>query len=113
MAKDIYENIDDVKCSLDNAQRSFRKNNGLRGELDLMLAEASIRYLREKRGCFWCWRATAAGGMQALRTTERKNLRLCRALWCSRLNRRYSRQARQIKPGRRMLLRQRNLLSQI
>ena len=38
MAKDIYENIDDVKCSLDNAQRSFRKNNGLRGELDLMLA---------------------------------------------------------------------------
>ena len=42
MAKDIYENIDDVKCSLDNAQRSFRKNNGLRGELDLMLAEASI-----------------------------------------------------------------------
>ena len=39
MAKDIYDNIDDVKCSLDNAQQSFRKNNGLRGELDLMLAE--------------------------------------------------------------------------
>ena len=55
MAKDIYENIDDVKCSLDNAQRSFRKNNGLRGELDLMLAEASIRYLREKRGFASVW----------------------------------------------------------
>ena len=128
MAKDIYENIDDVKCSLDNAQRSFRKNNGLRGELDLMLAEASIRYLRENAAlpvygtgrswqrlwqCFWYWQVTAAGGMQALRMTERKNLRLCRALWCSRMNRGCSRQARQIKPGRRMLLRQRNLLSQI
>lgn len=55
MAKDIYKNIDDVKCSLDNAQRSFRKNNGLRGELDLMLAEASIRYLREKRGFASVW----------------------------------------------------------
>ncbi len=55
MAKDIYDNIDDVKCSLDNAQRSFRKNNGLRGELDLMLAEASIRYLREKRGLVSVW----------------------------------------------------------
>lgn len=55
MAKDIYENIDDVKCSLDNAQRSFRENNGLRGELDLMLAEASIRYLREKRGFASVW----------------------------------------------------------
>lgn len=55
MAKDIYENIDDVKCSLDNAQRSFRKNNGLRGELDLMMAEASIRYLREKRGFASVW----------------------------------------------------------
>lgn len=55
MAKDIYDNIDDVKCSLDNAQQSFRKNNGLRGELDLMLAEASIRYLREKRGLVSVW----------------------------------------------------------
>lgn len=55
MAKDIYDNIDDVKCSLDNAQRSFRKNNGLRGELDLMMAEASIRYLREKRGFVSVW----------------------------------------------------------
>ncbi len=55
MAKDIYDNIDDVKCSLDNASRSFRKNNGLRGELDLMLAEASIRYLREKRGLVSVW----------------------------------------------------------
>lgn len=55
MAKDIYDNINDVKCSLDNAQQSFRKNNGLRGELDLMLAEASIRYLREKRGLVSVW----------------------------------------------------------
>ncbi len=55
MAKDLYDNINDVKCSLDNAQKSFRKNNGLRGELDLMLAEASIRYLREKRGLASVW----------------------------------------------------------
>ena len=127
MAKDIYENIDDVKCSLDNAQRSFRKNNGLRGELDLMLAEASIRYLREKRGFASVWNrqklaaalavllvlAGYGGGMQALRMTERKNLRLCRTLRCSSLNRRCSRQARQIKPGRMMRLRRQNLLSQI
>ena len=62
MAKDIYENIDDVKCSLDNAQRSFRKNNGLRGELDLMMAEASIRYLREKRGFASVEQAEAGSG---------------------------------------------------
>ncbi len=55
MAKDIYDNINDIKCSLDNAGQSFRKNNGLRGELDLMLAEASIRYLREKRGTASVW----------------------------------------------------------
>lgn len=61
MAKDIYENIDDVKCSLDNAQRSFRKNNGLRGELDLMLAEASIRYLREKTRLCQCMEQAEAG----------------------------------------------------
>ena len=73
MAKDIYENIDDVKCSLDNAQRSFRKNNGLRGELDLMLAEASIRYLREME------QAEAGSGFgSAFGTGRLRRLVVCR-----------------------------------
>lgn len=50
MAKAIYERIRNVKNSLENAEQSFRENNGMRGELDLMLAEAEIKHLREKRG---------------------------------------------------------------
>lgn len=42
MAKSICEHIRNVKSSLENAEKSFRENNGMRGELDLMLAEAEI-----------------------------------------------------------------------
>lgn len=38
MAKSICERIRNVKSSLENAEQSFRENNGMRGELDLMLA---------------------------------------------------------------------------
>ena len=35
MAKSICEHIRNVKSSLENAEKSFRENNGMRGELDL------------------------------------------------------------------------------
>ena len=55
MAKSICEHISNVKSSLENAEKSFRENNGMRGELDLMLAEAEIKHLREKRGWVSVW----------------------------------------------------------
>ena len=45
MAKSICEHIRNVKSSLENAEKSFRENNGMRGELDLMLAEAEIKQI--------------------------------------------------------------------
>ena len=59
MAKSICEHIRNVKSSLENAEKSFRENNGMRGELDLMLAEAEIKHLREKRGWGFCLDQTA------------------------------------------------------
>mgnify|MGYP003163327504 FL=1 len=55
MAKSICEHIRNVKSRLENAEKSFRENNGMRGELDLMLAEAEIKHLREKRGWVSVW----------------------------------------------------------
>lgn len=55
MAKSICEHIRNVKSSLENAEQSFRENNGMRGELDLMLAEAEIKHLREKSGWISVW----------------------------------------------------------
>lgn len=68
-----------------------------------MLAEASIRYLREKRGFASVWnRQKLAAALAVLLVLAgyggwwyagithdgEEKLRLCRALWCSRLNRR-------------------------
>lgn len=55
MARSIGEHIRNVKSSLENAEQSFRENNSMRGELDLMLAEAEIKHLREKRGGLSVW----------------------------------------------------------
>ncbi len=55
MAKAIYERIRNARSSLENAEQSFRENNGTRGELDLMLAEAEIKHLREKNGWISIW----------------------------------------------------------
>ena len=49
VAKSICDKIRSIKSSLENAERSFRDNREMRGELDLMLAEAEIKHLREKR----------------------------------------------------------------
>lgn len=55
MANTIYDRIRNIKSSLDLAEESFRRNNGMRGELDLMLAEAEMKHLREKRGLIYGW----------------------------------------------------------
>ena len=41
--RSVYQRIRSVKSSLDNAEQSFLDNNGMRGELDLMLAEAELK----------------------------------------------------------------------
>ena len=53
--KNICDHISNVRNSLKKAELSFRSNNGMRGELDLMLAEAELQHLREKRSLAGCW----------------------------------------------------------
>lgn len=55
MAETVSEQIKSIKYSLENAENSFRQNNDVRGELDLMLAEAEMKHLREKRGTKSIW----------------------------------------------------------
>jgi len=53
--KGICDQIKTLQSNLKNAEESFKAHNGARGELDLMLAEAQMQFLREKRGSksFW------------------------------------------------------------
>ncbi len=53
--KNVCEHIKNVRNSLNKAEDSFRSNNDMRGELDLMLAEAEMQHLREKRGFAAVW----------------------------------------------------------
>ena len=82
-SRSVCSRIRNAKVSLDNAERSFRSNQEIRGELDLMLAEAELDNLRQKRpgiswtrhtlaacfavlvlasGCLGWWWASAYGG---------------------------------------------------
>lgn len=54
-SRSVYQRIHSVKTSLENAEQSFLDNNGMRGELDLMLAEAELRNLRRKKDFPWSW----------------------------------------------------------
>lgn len=49
----VVEHIEQVRQSLYTAKESFASNKGVRGELDLMLAEAEMKHLRETKG----WRS--------------------------------------------------------
>ena len=81
--RSVCSRIRNARASLDNAERSFRTNQEVRGELDLMLAEAELDNLRQKRpgiswtrhtlaacfavlvlasGCLGWWWASAYGG---------------------------------------------------
>jgi hypothetical protein len=60
-SRSVCSRIRNAKASLDNAERSFRSNQDVRGELDLMLAEAELDNLRQKRqGIFWTRHTLAA-----------------------------------------------------
>ena len=48
-SRSVCSRIRNARASLDNAERSFRTNQEVRGELDLMLAEAELDNLRQKR----------------------------------------------------------------
>lgn len=82
-SRSVCSRIRNARASLDNAERSFRSNQEVRGELDLMLAEAELDNLRQKRlgiswtrhtlaacfavlvlasGCLGWWWASAYGG---------------------------------------------------
>lgn len=49
----VVKHIEQVRQSLYTAKESFASNKGVRGELDLMLAEAEMQHLRETKG----WRS--------------------------------------------------------
>ncbi|MCD7975064.1 MAG: hypothetical protein LUF25_04685 [Phascolarctobacterium sp.] len=53
--KQVSQRIRTVKSSLENAEQNFLDNNGMRGELDLMLAEAELKNLRRKSDVPWNW----------------------------------------------------------
>ena len=60
-SRSVCSRIRNARASLDNAERSFRSNQEVRGELDLMLAEAELDNLRQKRpGISWTRRTLAA-----------------------------------------------------
>ena len=53
--RSVCSRIRNARNSLDNAERSFRSNQEVRGELDLMLAEAELENLRQKRSGRFAW----------------------------------------------------------
>lgn len=53
--RSLYQRIRNAKQSLENAEKSFLDDKGLRGELDLMLAEAELKNLRNKQPWTWSW----------------------------------------------------------
>ena len=60
-SRSVCSRIRNARASLDNAERSFRSNQEVRGELDLMLAEAELDNLRQKRhGVSWTRHMLAA-----------------------------------------------------
>ena len=54
-SQSVCSRIRNARTSLDNAERSFRSNQEVRGELDLMLAEAELENLRQKRSPVFAW----------------------------------------------------------
>lgn len=51
----LYKRIRNARKSLENAEKSFQDDKGMRGELDLMLAEAELKNLRNKQAFPWSW----------------------------------------------------------
>lgn len=53
--KSFFQRIRNAKQSLENAEKSFQADREMRGELDLMLAEAELKNLRQKQTFPWSW----------------------------------------------------------
>ena len=53
--RSLFQRIRNAKQSLENAEKSFQDDKGMRGELDLMLAEAELKNLRNKEASFFSW----------------------------------------------------------
>lgn len=51
----LMQRIRSAISSLENAEQSFKENQAVRGELDLMLAEAELKTLRKKGSLPWNW----------------------------------------------------------
>ena len=62
----LFRRIRNVKSSLDNAEQSFLDNKDIRGELDLMLAEAELTNLRKKKDVPWSWNRQLLAGCIAV-----------------------------------------------
>ena len=62
----VFRRIRSVKSSLDNAEQSFLDNKDIRGELDLMLAEAELKNLRKKKDVPWSWNRQLLAGCIAV-----------------------------------------------
>lgn len=54
-SRSLLQRISCIKNSLENAERSFMDNKEMRGELDLMLAEAEMKNLRSRKNVPWNW----------------------------------------------------------
>lgn len=53
--RNLSKRIRNIKSCLENAEQSFLEDKGIRGELDLMLAEAELNNLRRKKDIPWSW----------------------------------------------------------
>ena len=66
-SRTLFQRIRCIRSSLESAEQSFLDNKDIRGELDLMLAEAELKNLRRKKDRPWSWnRQVLAGCMAAM-----------------------------------------------
>lgn len=65
-SRTLFHRIRCIKSSLDKAEQSFLDNKDIRGELDLMLAEAELKNLRRKKDRPWSWNRQLLAGCVAL-----------------------------------------------
>lgn len=65
-SRTLFQRIRCIKSSLDSAEQSFLDNKDIRGELDLMLAEAELKNLRRKKDRPWSWNRQLLAGCIAV-----------------------------------------------
>lgn len=65
-SRTLFQRIRCIKSSLDKAEQSFMDNKDIRGELDLMLAEAELKNLRRKKDRPWSWNRQVLAGCAAV-----------------------------------------------